>query len=131
MGKKSPAAQGSSGKGPGIHAQNLGFSFWIEGFYLGREWLLACLQDGRGSFLHLPGNLPRVGSGVLEKEVQHWVARSPASGASQHRGGHPFALQVVVLELLIIGLLVSHNTIDSYFITLTQLTPTVVLITRK
>lgn len=46
-------------------------------------------------------------------------------------GGHPFALQVVVLELLIIGLLVSHNTIGSYFITLTQLTPTVVLITRK
>ena len=42
-------------------------------------------------------------------------------------GGHPFAQQVVVLELFIIGLLVSHKTIGSYFITLTQLTVVLIL----
>lgn len=60
---KLPASQGSRGRG-WAPMPRLEILLLDRGFYLGREELLVCVWDGRGGFLHLPGNVARLGSGV-------------------------------------------------------------------
>lgn len=123
--RRSPAVQRSRGKGAGIHTQALSFSFWMEGFCLGKKdsWLVS--RGWEEGFLHLPRNKARVGSWLLGRK-QLLVVKLQDEGALSTGGGPSAPTLAVETQLLVVGLQVCCKATGSYFITLTHLTLTVI-----